>query len=63
MLTHLWTKSSYSQGGHANCLEARLTDNATRVHLRDSHHRHLAQLGLPTTEWTAFLHAATRGAL
>ncbi|MFD7367390.1 DUF397 domain-containing protein [Nocardiopsis alba] len=54
MMNEHWKKSTYSTGAH-NCVEARAIDQGAAI--RDTQHRHLAELSLPNTEWTALLHA------
>ncbi|WP_431887586.1 DUF397 domain-containing protein [Nocardiopsis alba] len=54
MMNEHWKKSTYS-GGSGSCVEARAIAQGTAV--RDTQHRHLAELSLPNTEWTALLHA------
>lgn len=79
MIDTFWTKSSYSQGGASNCLEARWTKSSFsegrnpnciecrtdhgQVLVRDTKHRHLGHLQVPTTEWHAFLVGLRRGEL
>lgn len=58
-----WRKSSYSPDGGKSCLEARRTPDAARVAFRDSQHRSDGYLVFPSTEWTAFLRAASRDEL
>lgn len=52
-----WLKSSYSVGGNANCVEARLAA-ASAVDVRDSKNPDLPHLSFSATEWYAFLAAA-----
>jgi hypothetical protein len=54
-------KSSYSGGSSGNCLEARTA--ADHVLLRDTQHRHLGHLEVPSAEWGALLGAVRRGEL
>ncbi|WP_431887207.1 DUF397 domain-containing protein [Nocardiopsis alba] len=54
MMNEHWKKSTYSSGAH-NCVEARATAQGAAI--RDTQHRHLAELSLPNAEWTALLHA------
>ncbi|GAA4951774.1 hypothetical protein GCM10023224_40450 [Streptomonospora halophila] len=68
-----WTKSSYSNGTGANCVEvawrkstystggANCVEVATptpSVLVRDTQHRPLGHLDFPASEWAAFLTAA-----
>ncbi|MEC3895971.1 DUF397 domain-containing protein [Nocardiopsis sp. LDBS1602] len=55
MMNEHWKKSTYSNGQGGNCVEARATAQGAAI--RDTQHRHLAELSLPNTEWTALLHA------
>ncbi|MFD7367956.1 DUF397 domain-containing protein [Nocardiopsis alba] len=57
MMNEHWKKSTYS-GASGNCVEARATAQGAAV--RDTQHRHLAELSLPNTEWTALLSVLTR---
>ncbi|MET9784244.1 DUF397 domain-containing protein [Nocardiopsis alba] len=52
MMNEHWKKSTYSNTG-GNCVEARATAQGAAI--RDTQHRHLAELSLPNTEWTALL--------
>ncbi|MEU2945132.1 DUF397 domain-containing protein [Nocardiopsis alba] len=52
----MWHKSSYSAGG-GNCVE--VAEGPT-THIRDTQHRALAELNLPTHEWNALLSVLTR---
>lgn len=79
MITDNWQKASYSQGGSANCLEARWTKSsysagntanciechaeAGHVLIRDTQHRHLGHLEVPAAVWGALLGAVRRGEL
>ena len=54
MMNEHWKKSTYSSGAH-NCVEAHATAQGAAV--RDTQHRELAELSLPSTEWSALLHA------
>jgi hypothetical protein len=53
MLNQVWTKSSYSTGGDANCVECRTEQS--RVLLRDTQHRSHGHLEFSAVEWRAFL--------
>ena len=53
MMTDVWKKSSYSDGGGGNCVEARATEQGAAV--RDTQHRHLGQLDASAREWEAFV--------
>ncbi|MEU3231332.1 DUF397 domain-containing protein [Nocardiopsis alba] len=54
MMNEHWKKSTYSTA-NGSCVEARATAQGAAV--RDTQHRHLAELSLPSTEWSALLHA------
>jgi hypothetical protein len=56
-----WTKSSYSGGSTGNCIECRTTHD--HVLIRDTQHRHLGHLEVPSAEWRALLGAVRRGEL
>ncbi|MFD0774749.1 DUF397 domain-containing protein [Streptomonospora algeriensis] len=54
-----WTKSSYSNGTGANCVEVRnARTESDVVGVRDTQHRSLGHLDFPSGEWAAFLTAA-----
>ncbi|MFE9642459.1 DUF397 domain-containing protein [Nocardiopsis alba] len=55
MMNEHWKKSNYSNGTGGNCVEARAIDQGAAI--RDTQHRELAELSLPSTEWSALLHA------
>jgi hypothetical protein len=54
-----WRKSSYSGGGHQNCLE--ITESPRAVKIRDTQHRELGHLSVPVAEWKAFVKATKAG--
>ena len=54
MMNKHWKKSTYSAAS-GNCVEARATTQGAAV--RDTQNRELAELSLPSTEWSALLHA------
>lgn len=47
-----WHKSTYSDGG-SNCVEVRESVNGADI--RDTQKRELGHLGLPPSEWVAFI--------
>ncbi|MFC4561598.1 DUF397 domain-containing protein [Nocardiopsis mangrovi] len=49
----MWTKSSYSEGNGGNCVE--VCETPENVKVRDTQHRHLGHLTVPSPEWIAFL--------
>ena len=53
MADFAWHKSSYSQGGHQECVE--VAEGRTTA-LRDTRNRHLGHLEFPATEWKAFIY-------
>lgn len=53
MLERTWRKSSYSGGGHQDCVECRVDGPAVQV--RDTQHRQLGHLSFPGAEWSALL--------
>ncbi|MYR31424.1 DUF397 domain-containing protein [Nocardiopsis alba] len=55
MMNEHWKKSTYSDGGGGNCVEARAIDLGAAI--RDTQNRGLAELSLPNAEWSALLHA------
>ncbi|MFB8766803.1 DUF397 domain-containing protein [Nocardiopsis alba] len=55
MMNEHWKKSTYSNGSGGECVEARATTQGATV--RDTQHRHLAELHLPYGEWNALLNA------
>jgi hypothetical protein len=55
-----WRKSSFSKGGHMDCVEVAVGPSAVAV--RDSKDPHGARLIVRRAEWTAFL-AATKDAV
>ncbi|QVQ54124.1 DUF397 domain-containing protein [Spiractinospora alimapuensis] len=62
MIDDTWQKSSYSGNVRQSCVEVRLAQGIS-VNLRDTQHRHLGHLTLPTTEWQAFLYAVRQDEL
>ena len=48
-----WRTSSYSKGGHQDCVECR--SDGTTVQVRDTRHRHLGHLEFSAGEWAALL--------
>lgn len=52
-------KSSYSSGGHENCVEIADTPDGSAV--RDTQNREAGHLEVPAGEWTALLRAVRRG--
>jgi len=55
MMTDQWHKSSYSDGGGGNCVEARASEQGAAV--RDTQNRNLGHLEAPAPEWKAFVEA------
>ncbi|MFC4561546.1 DUF397 domain-containing protein [Nocardiopsis mangrovi] len=53
-----WRKASYSNAG-SDCVECRSIDGRT-VQVRDTVHRELGHLDLPSGAWVAFLAEAGR---
>ncbi|GAB3733999.1 DUF397 domain-containing protein [Nocardiopsis nanhaiensis] len=60
MISDSWQKSSYSNGRGGDCVEARGDMGASRVLVRDTQHRELGHLEVPTTEWATLLATAAR---
>ncbi|MEU1900625.1 DUF397 domain-containing protein [Nocardiopsis dassonvillei] len=56
MVEQTWRKSSYSGGGHQDCVECRADGPVVQV--RDTRHRQLGHLAFPAVEWTALLAGA-----
>lgn len=54
MLSQHWQKSSYSQGGSTNCVEAR-TLGLEEMEVRDSQNPNQGHLSFSAIEWSAFL--------
>ncbi|MEC3891821.1 DUF397 domain-containing protein [Nocardiopsis sp. LDBS1602] len=53
MMNEYWKKSTYSAAS-GNCVEARVIAQGAAI--RDTQNRELAELSLPSTEWSALLH-------
>ncbi|MEC3976559.1 DUF397 domain-containing protein [Amycolatopsis sp. H20-H5] len=50
---HEWFKSSYSNGGNNNCVEARVEPGT--MHVRDSKAPHSGDVSFARQPWEAFL--------
>ncbi|MBB4934834.1 hypothetical protein F4561_005728 [Lipingzhangella halophila] len=48
-----WHKSSYSGGGHQDCVE--VAESSEQVKVRDTQHRNAGYLAVSAAEWSAFL--------
>ncbi|MDT0304254.1 DUF397 domain-containing protein [Streptomonospora wellingtoniae] len=55
-----WHKSSYSGGGHQDCVE--VAESQEQVKVRDTQNRGAGYLTLSASEWSAFL-ADVKGGL
>ncbi|WP_308013512.1 DUF397 domain-containing protein [Streptomyces beigongshangae] len=54
-----WVKSSCSAGDGGQCAE--VATAGPTVHVRDSRRPDVAGIGVPATQWTAFVRTAVRG--
>lgn len=63
MIEQHWTKSGYSTGGDANCVEVRSPVPGETVQVRDTQNRPLGTIDLPRHQWTSLLGALRAGRL
>lgn len=59
MMSESWEKSSYSNGGGGQCVEARLMMSGEIAAVRDTQNRELGYLGFAPREWAALLSTIT----
>lgn len=57
----VWRKSSYSGGGHQDCLE--VAESPELVKVRDTKNREAGHLSVSVAEWSAFLAEVKDGRL